>query len=419
MSIHRLVIRRLALGWFLTSLLLATIVFWRESEQIDDGVSDMAVQAAQQFTQADLALLNQAHHQPAHLQALADIVTQRLERQFVVVEVYDREERKILEQVRDGGERVEAVLKGSAHVFQREPEPRYEKHLVNGQMILQVMTPLLSPSREVEGYLEGVYVVDEVVQQRLHRQVWRVLATVLVAILALTAALYPIITRLHGQLLKASRSLLEGNLELLEVLGSAIAKRDSDTNIHNYRVTLYSLALAEAAGMPKAEIRDLIAGAFLHDVGKIGISDSILLKPAKLTEEEFATMRTHVTLGIEILQSSTWLMKAREVVEFHHEKYDGSGYMRGLRGEEIPLAARIFAIADVFDALTSRRPYKEPMPYDKAMGILQKDAGTHFDPVLIAVFAQISRGLYDQLFTLPDEQVVALMKERVEGYYFA
>jgi len=153
-------------------------------------------------------------------------------------------------------------------------------------------------------------------------------------------------------------------------------------------------------------------------VGKIGISDTILLKPAGLTAEEFAVMRTHVALGVEIIAPSRWLQAAREVVEFHHEKYDGSGYLQGLKGEAIPLNARIFALADVFDALTSRRPYKEPMPLEKALAIIAKDAGSHFDPVLAATFATVAPPLLERFNSLDEAAIVALMTARVEHYFF-
>jgi putative nucleotidyltransferase with HDIG domain len=205
----------------------------------------------------------------------------------------------------------------------------------------------------------------------------------------------------------------------MEVLGSAIAKRDSDTNIHNYRVSIYAVHLAEAAGLSKDKILKLIAGAFLHDVGKIGISDSILLKPAKLTEQEFAIMKTHVTLGVDILTKSNWLQSARDVVEYHHEKFDGRGYMRGLKGEEIPVNARIFAIVDVFDALTSKRPYKEPMPFGETMAILRRDSGNHFDPTLIAAFEGIVEPLYLEISAAPDDVVEKKLQALIESYFFA
>jgi response regulator RpfG family c-di-GMP phosphodiesterase len=149
-------------------------------------------------------------------------------------------------------------------------------------------------------------------------------------------------------------------------------------------------------GLPRSEIRTLIKGAFLHDVGKIGIRDKILLKPGKLDDAEFEIMKTHVGHGLEITERAGWLTDAAQVVGAHHEKFAGGGYPKGLLGDSTPVTARIFAIADVFDALASRRPYKEPMPFDETMEILEQGRGTHFDPMLLDAFKKIARELYDQ-----------------------
>lgn len=161
----------------------------------------------------------------------------------------------------------------------------------------------------------------------------------------------------------------------------------------------------------------LILGAFLHDVGKIGISDNILLKPGRLSEDEFAMMRRHVALGVDIISASDWLACARAVVECHHEKYDGSGYLQGLKGEAIPLAARIFALVDVFDALTSRRPYKEPLSLAEALAIIERDAGSHFDPALAKVFAEVVPPLYHELAQATEAQIVARLRELAMDYF--
>jgi len=173
---------------------------------------------------------------------------------------------------------------------------------------------------------------------------------------------------------------------MLKVLGSAIAKRDSDTNIHNYRVTLYSVRLGELLGISRAAMQGLIKGAFLHDVGKIAISDRILLKPGKSTDEEFAIMKTHVDHGEDIISGYAWLADAADVVRCHHEKFDGSGYPNRIAGKDIPLNARIFAITDVFDAVTSRRSYKEPVILDDALDIIRQARGNHLDPAIVALF---------------------------------
>ena len=211
-------------------------------------------------------------------------------------------------------------------------------------------------------------------------------------------------------------NLLDSNLETLQVLGSAIAKRDSDTDAHNYRVTIFSVRLAEAAGLEKQSIQKLIKEAFLHDVGKIGVRDNVLLKPGRLDEEEFQVMKNHVRHGLDIVSRSHWLHDAKDVVGFHHEKYDGKGgYDAGLAGEDIPINARIFAIADVFDALTSKRPYKEPFSFEESVEILREGRGTHFDPALVNLFVAIAQPLYDLLSgkddAVPREELGGIIEE--------
>jgi HD-GYP domain-containing protein (c-di-GMP phosphodiesterase class II) len=211
--------------------------------------------------------------------------------------------------------------------------------------------------------------------------------------------------------------LLKSNIELMEVLGSAIALRDSNTDAHNYRVTAYAMAMGKALRLPERPMRDLIAGAFLHDAGKIGISDAILLKPGPLTPAEMQVMRSHVSLGAGIVARSDWLRGAREVVEFHHEKFDGSGYLKGLAAGAIPVGARAFAIIDVFDALVSRRPYKQPLPFDEAMAILERGRGAHFDPALLDVFRGIAAEFHGQISAADDSALRRTVRLRVARHF--
>ena len=182
----------------------------------------------------------------------------------------------------------------------------------------------------------------------------------------------------------------------LSVLGSAIAKRDSDTDAHNYRVSLYPARIGQAMGLGRTDMQSLVKGAFLHDVGKLGIPDAILLKPGRLDDGEFTVMQSHVEKGVDIVQRSSWLRDGIAVAGYHHEMYRGGGYPHKLRGEDIPIAACIFAVANVFDALTSARPYKRPLDFDEAMALLEQGRGGHFDPAILDTFAKIARSLYDR-----------------------
>ncbi len=177
---------------------------------------------------------------------------------------------------------------------------------------------------------------------------------------------------------------------VLLTLGDALDLRDSETEGHSKRVTAYSIALARALKISPREIKVLAQGALLHDVGKIAIPDAILRKPDKLTEEEQATMRAHCERGYEMLCRIPFLADASEIVLTHHERFDGGGYPRGLRGKEIPLEARIFAVADTLDAMTSDRSYQKARTFATAREGIQKGSGSQFDPEVVEAFSKIS-----------------------------
>ena len=196
--------------------------------------------------------------------------------------------------------------------------------------------------------------------------------------------------RTHLSLVRMDE-LRETRLQIVQRLGRAAEYKDNETGMHVIRMSHFSKLLALAAGHSPAWAEDLLNAAPMHDVGKIGIPDAVLRKPGPLDADEWDTMRRHPEIGAEIIgeHPSGVLQLAREIALAHHEKWDGSGYPRGLAGEAIPLSARIVAIADVFDALTTRRPYKEPWPVQDALDHIAAQAGKHFDPALVALFAPL------------------------------
>lgn len=177
--------------------------------------------------------------------------------------------------------------------------------------------------------------------------------------------------------------------ETLEALAAALDLRDNDTAGHSQRVTLYSLEIAKGLKFSPDELKQLERGAYLHDIGKIGIPDSILLKPGKLTPEETAIMQTHVRIGYDLTSRVAFLSVAAQIVLTHQESFNGSGYPQGLRGEQIPLGARVFAIADTMDAMMSDRPYRRGRPYSVARAEIERESGRQFDPKVVAVFLAI------------------------------
>jgi len=218
-----------------------------------------------------------------------------------------------------------------------------------------------------------------------------------------TALLYPFLFVQHRALQRLVVRNISARRETLIVLGNMIAKRDSDTGKHNYRVTLYAIHLAKALRIPETLMHDLIVGSFLHDIGKIAISDRILFKPGSLDEMETKIMRTHVTHGLDIIRHCSFLREAQVVVGGHHERYDGTGYPKQLVGALIPIIARIFTIADVFDAITSRRPYKPAFSLDKSIRLMALDSGKAFDPEYLKVFLTLAPALHENYATAPEE----------------
>lgn len=195
---------------------------------------------------------------------------------------------------------------------------------------------------------------------------------------------------LQDEVYTATKRLIESEHETLQILGKTAEYKDPETNAHTQRVAHYCKLLAKAHNLDE-EFQDLIFYASpFHDIGKIGIPDKVLLKPGKLDDEEFVIMKTHSQIGYEILKNSkSKYLKAGGIIAYnHHERYDGKGYPNGLSGEDIPILGRITAIADVFDALTSIRPYKNAWSTEQAFNLLIEEKGKHFDPVLVDLFLE-------------------------------
>jgi putative nucleotidyltransferase with HDIG domain len=175
----------------------------------------------------------------------------------------------------------------------------------------------------------------------------------------------------------------------LEALAAALDARERETGFHSQRVMRFTVALARRLGVQKSRMEGIARGALLHDIGKIGVPDSILLKPGKLTEDEWVEMRKHPELGYRILKRIPFLEEAREIVLSHQERWDGKGYPRGLSGEQIVLGARIFAVVDTLDAMTSDRCYRRALPYRAAREEITRCSGTQFDPLVVDAFLSI------------------------------
>ncbi len=211
--------------------------------------------------------------------------------------------------------------------------------------------------------------------------------------------------RLANQDLDLALKNLERSYDItLEALGDALDLKDAETEGHSKRVTAFTIALARAMGLEQDKIRVIARGAFLHDIGKMAIPDAILRKPGPLTPDEVLIMREHCYRGYQMLRKIPFLMDAAEIVYAHQERWDGTGYPRGLKGEQIPLGARLFAIADTMDAITSDRPYRPAQSFGAAREEILRWSGRQFDPNLVKVFLEVPDSIWQELRNEIDSQ---------------
>lgn len=410
--------RRIALVSFALACISSPVAWWMEREHAEDSAVAMAIEESQRLlAQHPEAFSDDPQATALGGQKAAAALTGGL---FDIAELYDRRGSKIAESFTGKGESIEGQV--PSHGRPAYEVSFYESlELPGGFWVLRIFVPLRSEQTPgpsgVRGYFEGVRVIPE--WQRRQMLSGAMTSALLVALAALLcgAVLYPVVVHLTAENRQKARDILRAHISMMEALGRAIAKRDSDTGAHNYRVAWIASRIAERLGLKGEQMQALIVGSFLHDIGKIAIPDAVLLKPGKLTDEEFDLMRTHVQQGEEIIASIDALGLAGEVVCAHHEKWDGSGYPRGLKGEGIPLSARIFAVADVYDALSSRRPYKAPMAFADVMAILQQGSGHHFDPGVMQVFEPMASDIFQRLSVADELQCRQLLEAQLERYF--
>lgn len=415
-NLHKWLIIRLALLWIILSLAIGTLVHFLGNVRLDNHVVSMAKTETASYTTAIISYLKSPSEQA--LATLNVRIQDEIEQDnLIAVEFYDADSRKVSEAIKPSARVIETKLPRHGSEFADKNGIICKKVMLGNDTYLRVFIPLFNGGGSKIGYIEGIYhAPDEIITQIKQQTFWSLILVILV-ILATSMALYPLIIRLNRTLVSYSHNLAMTNIGMLKVLGSAIAKRDSDTNIHNYRVTLYSVRIGEKLELSNNAMQGLIKGAFLHDLGKIAIADAILHKAGKLTDEEFGIMKSHVLHGEDIVRGYDWLKDALDVVRCHHEKFDGSGYPKGLTGGDIPQCARIFALADVFDALTSKRPYKEPFSFEVSVGILKESMGSHFDPGITHLFLDHAAELYAEIGN-DDEALLHGKLEICIGKYF-
>lgn len=421
--IHRILLTRLAVVTVVVALAASFSVYHLIGYEINkwvvaDTIEDFRIYKNHILNQLDSPGVDSHWEIQRDLETIPASAKHLDTGKFVILRLVDKGSREIAGTSLRDYPNIATIKKYSEKPLSLDALPEkgtwHETSHIDGRMVIRIAFPIRNSAGEVAAYGDTVFAVSDDTMEDTRNTVIRATAAAVGIVLITAIVLYPIIIRLVNRLEGLSLKLLNANMTILKVLGSAVAKRDSDTDVHNYRVTIYAVRLAEAVGLDSASIRVLIKGAFLHDVGKIGIQDAILHKPGRLNSDEYANMKRHVSYGLDIIGNSQWLADAAVVVGGHHEKFDGSGYDQAASGLDIPLIARVFSIADVFDALTSKRPYKEPFSFEETMAILEKGRGKDFDPELLDAFKSIARGLYDEYVAgadrIPQDDVTEIGK---------
>jgi len=289
-------------------------------------------------------------------------------------EVSFKVSRTIVERVAETGE---TILTTNA-----QEDPRFENQM--SVAAYQLRSILCAPLK-IKNELIGVIYVDN----RARAGIFQVQDQNLITAFSDQAAVAIDNARLFDDLQDKNRELEEAYQATLEGWVSALDMRDKETEGHTQRVTVLTQRLAKTMGVNDDEMVHITRGALLHDIGKMAIPDGILLKPGALTDDERELIKQHPVYAYDMLRRIEFLLPAIDIPYCHHEKWDGSGYPRGLKGEEIPFAARIFPVIDVWDALTSDRPYRKGLPHDEVRERIKADAGKHFDPQVVDAFLQM------------------------------
>ena len=424
--VRRVLVVRLGIATALIAVAVGGVAYISQTSRLQQEVADLGRQGVATLVERVRNVMDRERTDA--VSAVRAVLAQGLQPvvyragRFVFVQVYDRSSAVVAEGVASdqaGMAPVRIFVTSQPFTFPDAHQDHVRSVRIDGSLFVYTAIPILDRGGSVAAFARGMFAVSPEVAAQMR---WTILRNVLLAVgivVAVAALLFPVILHLMRRLADYSTHLLDANLETLAVLGSAIAKRDSDTDAHNYRVSLYATYIGQAMGLGRTGMQSLIKGAFLHDVGKLGIPDAILLKPGRLDEREFTVMQSHVEKGVDIVQRSSWLRDGIAVAGYHHERYGGGGYPHNLCGEDIPVAARIFAVADVFDALTSTRPYKKPLDFDEAMELLEQGRGGHFDPAVLDAFAKIARSLYDRYAGREGESLRHELVALVEEYFSA
>lgn len=385
--------------------------YWHEQKTAEKNSIYILSMEAKRALTTDILLLPEKQRQVAFQHALRSMVGGMFSR----ATIYSYKHEMIADAIEPAFERYRPHIESAPHPDIAD-EAKNDSIDILDQKVLRVFVPLGTRETGLIGHLEGVRFVSDNERSAIKHAALVSSAIAALSVLICAIVLVPLLVFAANYNFQLIEILRTSQLEVLEVVGRAIAKRDSDTGIHNYRVTWMAARLGEKIGLTLDEMRGLIAGSFLHDIGKIGIPDQILLKPGKLTDWERGVIQSHVDIGIAIMGDAHFFRHAREVIAGHHEKWNGTGYPSMAKGELIPLNARIFAVVDVYDALRAKRPYKKSFGMNESLKIMHDGRGSHFDPTLFDVFLTIVDEIEQKMILSSESDTIILMREIARKY---
>lgn len=394
-EIHALLIKRLTGVCILTIMLVVGATCYVEYNRLEQNLVSAAAKEARLFIPL---FLNQHNN---HSGGEAVVVTPEFHdsiahTSFIEVRLSTPDGVQFFEKSRAGGEQIRQRFSDKSVSLLPGGEPVGAWLFADKRIYLTTVIPIRGlQDDDILGHVDGLYRSSLADTKAIG---WRFVLSCLIgagAVVLCGLMMYPGLLFFNNRLIRSSSDLNLANNFLLKKLGSALAKSDVGVAEHNYRVLIYGIRLAQRHKLSRARIRNLIQGIFLHDLGMLDLDTSLVLKQGPLDKKELSRMQDHVKSGVAEIKRYRWLRDGLDVVRCHHEKYDGSGYPAGLSQDKIPMEARIFAIVDAFDALTSQRPYRQPQDLERALTVLEQESGSHFDPVLLAPFIEMAPQLYN------------------------
>ena len=413
-EVHLRLIKRLFTAWFLAAVIGLVTVASLEYKNLGRSLLASAVKESSAFA----LLLKSYQEKPEedHLIELKKMAGSALEQtSFILVNLLGTNKEPLINLSLSSADAANKAFdaKGMTIIPGKQADGGWI--IANKRIYNKVAIPIFDSGEDLSGYLTGIYLVSLKDTQMIIKRFMLSFIICITAISLCALLCYLGFLFMNNHLIRSVGELNRTNVFLIRKLGTALAKSNSQEQDHSSRVLLYAMKLAEKVKLPSEQKRTLIHGVFLHDIGMLPISPATLHKEEELEKEELKQVDQHPKEGAALIRKFRWLRNAEKVVRFHHEKYDGTGYPDGIKHEKIPMVARIFSIADTFDALTSQRPYRDPLALEESLAILEQETGLQFDPVLLSAFLDIAPHLHETIASRTskelDKEVDKLLKK--------